>query len=57
MCPLYLQRQTSKKSGQPLCLRFQGQTGFFLDYTVQRRRPQHARTLIPMNTRTQTIPL
>jgi len=25
--------------------------------TVQRRRSQHARTLIPMNTRTQTLPL
>ena len=30
---------------------------FFKNYTVQRTRPQHARTLTPMNTRTQTLPL
>jgi hypothetical protein len=30
---------------------------FFLNHTVQRRRSQHARTLTPMNTRTQTLPL
>jgi hypothetical protein len=35
----------------------QGIIIFFWDYTVQRRRPQHARTLTPMNTRTQTPPL
>jgi hypothetical protein len=29
----------------------------FLNDTVQRRRSQHARTLIPMNTHTQTLPL
>jgi hypothetical protein len=29
---------------------------FFLNYTVQRRRSQHARTLTSMNTRTQTLP-
>jgi hypothetical protein len=30
---------------------------FFLNYTVQRRRLQYARTLTPMNTRMQTLPL
>jgi hypothetical protein len=30
---------------------------FFLNYTVQRRCSQHARTLTPMNTRTETLPL
>jgi hypothetical protein len=29
----------------------------FLIHTVQRRRSQHARTLTPMNTRTQILPL
>jgi hypothetical protein len=30
---------------------------FFENYTVQLRRPQHACTLIPINTRTQILPL
>jgi hypothetical protein len=30
---------------------------FYENDTVQRRRSQHARTLTPMNTRTQTLPL
>jgi hypothetical protein len=30
---------------------------FLKNYTVQRRRSQYARTLTPMNTRTQTLPL
>jgi hypothetical protein len=30
---------------------------FFKNYTVQRRRSQHARTLTSKNTRTQTLPL
>jgi hypothetical protein len=30
---------------------------FFENDTVQRRRSQHARTLTPMNTRRQTLPL
>jgi hypothetical protein len=34
-----------------------GSKVFFWDYTVQRRRSQHARTLAPMNTCTQTLPL